>query len=273
MDAVTVLRVALPTSPEQLLLWSHVALLWILVNYGHRLDPLTRSEARAIGGAALRRWRVGVGLRAGFGALLVTGLAGTEPAGIGLGAAFFVGAALLPLVRVGGMRNESAGGWSELRAEWEIAVNVVVLGGTALLVGAGGGGLRVAILALPTSATVISAALLTAGGALFLVRGGTHVVRGVLEKGSTLPGHRSALDDDEPRHGVTIGNIERLLIYLFALTGSHAAIGLVLAAKGVVRAVEWQDRALVEYFLIGTLASAGLAALVGIWIGTVLRLS
>lgn len=62
---------------------------------------------------------------------------------------------------------------------------------------------------------------------------------------------------------MTIGNIERLLIYLFALAGSHAAIGLVLAAKGVVRAVEWDDRSLVEYFLIGTLASAGLAALIG----------
>lgn len=147
-----------------------------------------------------------------------------------------------------------------------------VLVGSAQLVGAGGAEPEVTILALPTSSHVISAVLLTAGGALFLVRGGTHVVRGVLEKGSTLHGHRSALDDDEPRHGVTIGNIERLLIYLFALTGSHAAIGLVLAAKGVVRAVEWQDRALVEYFLIGTLASAGLAALVGIGLGTALSL-
>lgn len=65
---------------------------------------------------------------------------------------------------------------------------------------------------------------------------------------------------------MTIGNIERLLIFLFALVGSYAAIGWVVAAKGVVRAVEWKDRALVEYFLVGTLASAGLAVAVGIGI-------
>lgn len=180
---MTVLRVALPTSPEQLLLWSHVALLWILVNYVHRLDPLGQFEARAMERVALRRWRLVVGLRAGGGALLAAALAGWDRAGIGLGAVFFAGAALLPLIRVRWMRRETPTGWSDLRAEWELAVNVVVL------------------------------------------------------------------------------------------SGSHAAIGLVLAAKGVVRAVEWQDRALVEYFLIGTLASAGLAALVGIGIGTVLGLS
>lgn len=273
MDVVTVLRVALPTSPEQLLLWSHVALLWMLVNYGHRLDPLGQIEARALDRAALRRWRLVVGLRAGVGALLAAALAGWGRAGIGLGAVFFAGAALLPLIRVRWMRRETPTGWSDLRGEWELAVNVLVLAGSAVLVGAGGDRFDVALLELPISSRGISASLLTAGGALFLLRGGTHVVRGVLEKGSTLPGAGSGLGEHEPRHGVTIGNIERLLIYLFALTGSHAAIGLVLAAKGVVRAVEWQDRALVEYFLIGTLASAGLAALVGIGLGTVLGLS
>lgn len=63
---------------------------------------------------------------------------------------------------------------------------------------------------------------------------------------------------------MTIGNIERLLILLFTLVGSYAAVGLVVAAKGIVRAVEWKDRAHVEYFLVGTLASTSLAVAVGI---------
>lgn len=258
------LRLELPAAPSELLVWSHVCLIWMLVNYGHRLDPLTRAEARRLEGAALRRWWRGLALRSVAGALVVTTLAGLQGTSLGLGGLFMASAALLPVARLRGMSARTGTWGRDLRAEGEMAANVLFLTGAAFLVGAGQIELRVGIFELAAAPVAIARSLAVVAGALFLLRGGTHVVRGVLEKTDTLPENLTSLEDDDLRHGVTIGNIERLLIYLFALADSHAAIGLVIAAKGVVRAVEWKDRALVEYFLIGTLASAGLAAVVGI---------
>lgn len=260
---MTVLRLELPASPGEVLLWSHLCLLWILVNYAHRLDPLARTEARDLGSSAVRTWRWGVVLRALAGALVASTVAGFRGSGLVLGGLFLAGASVLPLARLRWMRAGTARWGRDLRAEGELAVNAFVLAGAAFLVGAGHTELRAEIVTLPFSPASVAGALLVAAGALFLLRGGTHVVRGVLEKTDTLPKDSISPAGDDLRHGVTIGNIERLLIYLFALAGSHAAIGLVLAAKGVVRAVEWEDRTLVEYFLIGTLASAGLAAALG----------
>lgn len=260
---MTPLRVQVPGSPEEILLWSHAILIWVLVNYVHRLDPLGRAEARSLGDSALRRWYGMLVGRAAAGSVVVVALAGFHGMSLGLGGLFLGGSVVLALFRVRWMRAEVTKAGRDLRAEWELVVNALFLAGSALVVGAGGMGLELVILELPAPSGSIVAGLLVAAGALFLLRGGTHVVRGILEKTDTLPEELASLGDDDLRHGVTIGNIERLLIYLFALAGSHAAIGLVLAAKGVVRAVEWDDRSLVEYFLIGTLASAGLAAVIG----------
>lgn len=260
---MTPLRVQVPGSPEEILLWSHTLLIWVLVNYVHRLDPLGRAEARKLGDAALRRWRGGLFARAVCGSAVVVALAGFHGVSFGLGGLFLAGSVVLAHIRVRWMRAKVTKAGRDLRAEWELVVNALFLAGSALVVGASRMKLELVILELPALSGSIVAGLLVAAGALFLLRGGTHVVRGILEKTDTLPEELASLGDDDLRHGVTIGNIERLLIYLFALAGSHAAIGLVLAAKGVVRAVEWDDRSLVEYFLIGTLASAGLAAVIG----------
>lgn len=260
---MTPFQVQTPASSGEILLWSHAVLIWVLVNYVHRLDPLGRAEARSLDDAAIRRWRWVLVARAATGAVVVTALAGVHGASFGLGGLLLAGSVVLALVRLRWMRAEATAG-RDFRAEWELAVNVVFLAGSALLVGAGRVGLEIAMLELPAPSGWIVGTLLVTAGALFLLRGGTHVVRGILEKTDTLPEELASLGNEGLRHGVTIGNIERLLIYLFALAGSPAAIGLVLAAKGVVRAVEWRDRALVEYFLIGTLASAGLAAAVGV---------
>lgn len=58
-----------------------------------------------------------------------------------------------------------------------------------------------------------------------------------------------------------IGWLERFLVLTFVLAGSHAAIGLVLAAK---------DQKVAEYVLIGTMLSRSWAVLVGslvLWLG------
>jgi len=60
------------------------------------------------------------------------------------------------------------------------------------------------------------------------------------------------------RAGRWIGWLERFLTYTFVLTGSYTAIGLVLAAKGIIRFGEIKeatDQKVAEYVLVGTMLS------------------
>ena len=59
--------------------------------------------------------------------------------------------------------------------------------------------------------------------------------------------------------GATIGVLERILIVVFVLTGSEAAIGFVVAAKTLARFRLLDDRDFAEYYLLGTLASVAVA--------------
>ena len=77
--------------------------------------------------------------------------------------------------------------------------------------------------------------------------------------------------DSEPRPGriseystgKAIGVLERIIIYSLVLNNEIAAIGFVLAAKGLLRFKELEKREFSEFVLIGTLLSALLALLVG----------
>ena len=61
------------------------------------------------------------------------------------------------------------------------------------------------------------------------------------------------------RVGATIGVLERLLIVALVLIGAEAAIGFVIAAKTLARFKQLDDRGFAEYYLLGTLASVGVA--------------
>lgn len=61
------------------------------------------------------------------------------------------------------------------------------------------------------------------------------------------------------RVGSTIGVLERILIVVFVLTGTEAAIGFVVAAKTLARFRLLDDRDFAEYYLLGTLASVAVA--------------
>jgi len=68
------------------------------------------------------------------------------------------------------------------------------------------------------------------------------------------------------RIGATIGILERILVVVFVLTGTEAAIGFVVAAKTLARFRLLDDRDFAEYYLLGTLASVAVAivtALIG----------
>jgi hypothetical protein len=142
-----------------------------------------------------------------------------------------------------------------------------------------------------------------AASLLFVVRGGTYIVRGVLRKSGTLPSRErtepaekspdipppSSEDDadadileiataeerlprtvdiEEYNRGRLIGNLERIVLTIVVAAGSYAALAFLVAAKGVVRSDEFEkSRDFTEYFLIGSLSSV----LVALCAGMVLR--
>ena len=63
--------------------------------------------------------------------------------------------------------------------------------------------------------------------------------------------------------GLYLGWWERALLIVAFAEGSLAAVGLIVAAKSVVRFPEFTSRAFAEYFLIGTLLSVAVAVLGG----------
>ncbi len=112
-------------------------------------------------------------------------------------------------------------------------------------------------------------ALLVLAGYAAAVFGGGAVVEAALAR-LLRPEDRAAIDGFRGRGlaqgGRIIGWLERFLVLTFLLADSHAAIGLVLAAKGVIRfgeIKEARDQKVAEYVLIGTMLSLAWAVLVG----------
>ena len=66
-----------------------------------------------------------------------------------------------------------------------------------------------------------------------------------------------------PNAGKIIGIVERFIALALIIMGQYAAVGLVVAAKSILR---FQDPIKNEYVLIGTLFSFGIAIISGILI-------
>ena len=78
------------------------------------------------------------------------------------------------------------------------------------------------------------------------------------------------IDDPEEtlaNAGKWIGIAERVIVLIFVLLNQYSVIGLVIAAKSILRFSE-KDRPEVktEYILIGTLLSIGIAILTGLFV-------
>ncbi len=73
-------------------------------------------------------------------------------------------------------------------------------------------------------------------------------------------------EEDAPRvgPGELIGLLERLITFTLVFSGALPAVGFVVAAKAAARYPQFKQKAFAEYFLIGTLTSAGLAVLFGL---------
>jgi hypothetical protein len=113
--------------------------------------------------------------------------------------------------------------------------------------------------ALPV--TILPSLMALAAGLVIATRAGGFAV-GLLVGpfADKLPATLAA--ESLPGAGRVIGHLERGLIFAFVLVGQPEAVGLLIAAKSILRfgAVK-DDRALSEYIIIGTLASFGWALL------------
>lgn len=79
------------------------------------------------------------------------------------------------------------------------------------------------------------------------------------------------MDLAEFNRGRIIGVLERFIVLLLMAVQAYQAIAFLMAAKGLIRSKDLESREFAEYFLIGTLASMGLALLCGIVVQLLLR--
>jgi hypothetical protein len=164
-----------------------------------------------------------------------------------------------------------AGRWllapRKLRAESELGSNTLFVAGAAVLIGTGGLESYRA-LALDLSPGRLAAISLVAAAICFLLRGAAEVVRGILEKAESIPLATAPTDGQaivrEFNRGRLIGYLERLLIMAIVMASQFAALGVLIAAKGLIRSRELDRHEFAEYFLIGTLASITVAFFVGL---------
>ena len=88
-----------------------------------------------------------------------------------------------------------------------------------------------------------------------------------------LTGMWKEIDEDDFNTGRLIGMLERIFIFLLVIFNQYAAIGFIIAAKGVTRFKELENRNFAEYILIGTLLSALSAVLVGLFVRFLIQYS
>jgi hypothetical protein len=111
--------------------------------------------------------------------------------------------------------------------------------------------------------TGLPVAFAFAAGLIGAVLAGGHAV-GALMRGLKLPPD-PADDPSLPQGGRLIGQLERLIILVLVLAGEIVGIGLLIAAKSILRFGEAQrSRQTAEYVIVGTLASFAWALVIAI---------
>lgn len=111
--------------------------------------------------------------------------------------------------------------------------------------------------------------LLLAAGYWYTTAGGAALVRRVLDLvpvSESPRGGKEAITIPavELSRGLVIGVLERTLALTLVLTSQFSALGMILAAKAIVRYQALDDRDFAEYVLIGTLTSLMIALFVGL---------
>ena len=247
--------------------------LWVIANYTYPADPVAELDGGKKRRPAWGRWFAIVAARSFALACIAAWMSGWN---WGLGAFTLVLAVALPLVR-----GRIA---SRYLAELEIGANVLFLFGVASLALQSGIPSSVPAGSEPASRQMAAAWIVTAL-VFFVMRGGSYMVRGILDKGKILSGgeapggtpgvvnKKRTLDTAGYNHGRIIGTIERLMLLAFVAMKAYDALAFLLTAKGLFRAKELdKSPAFAEYFLVGTLASSMIAIAAGLGVQFVLQL-
>jgi hypothetical protein len=80
------------------------------------------------------------------------------------------------------------------------------------------------------------------------------------------------INDEQYRTGRVIGFLERIFVFVFILLQQYAAVGFILAAKGIVRYPDFGNRTFAEYILIGTLLSTLFAMILAFLTGAFIQI-
>lgn len=269
----TPLTLPWPSNVEQFQLWSEVLLAWAAGNYAFsRRDPVGREELVELVRQGHHRWLRRVRYRGLGTAIVVALLPGLTAAHLGTRVILGSFAGLLTILLAWGRQRLALSprlrGFS---AEWEIAVNGLLIGLSGITISASDLTVASPVVLLPLAPARLTVVCSFLTAILLALPGGTHVIRGILDQAQTVPhltpapeGVPKGLDVPEYNRGRTIGNIERLLMLILIGAESYEALGLLVAAKGLIRAREFEDRDFAEYFIIGSLSSAAVALLVGV---------
>jgi hypothetical protein len=258
-----------PAAASEIVLWAQLVCAWVIATYAVVGDwtkqPMSTRPTRSDGALPLL---LATGL-AGLAAFLLPPLGTSTCARLGLAAVLaglIVGTFAIRRTLI--HSDSNARRWL---AEIEIAANVVAVLAIGGLIGLAQVGAAPANPILRGGkATAILCAI---AAAIFVFRGGTSIVRAVLDKTQAEPrvkGENSspgtmetAIDVDEFNRGRSIGNLERILMVMVIVLGSYEALGFLVAAKGLIRAREFENRHFAEYFILGSLTSAAIAMSIG----------
>ena len=241
---------------------SCAALIWIAANYTYPADITSEFLDGKKKNPSAKGWRLWVFLRSLVAAVLI-GWIGARSLALGLWT--ITAATSLPLIR----SRVSP----KLLAETEILGNICFGAGLALIAHLTKFSPTIALSSEMLSRQV-SAILLILSINLFILRGGTYIVRGILEKGRILPvrlDNRIQVDIEEYNRGRIIGNIERLILTTFVSINAYSSLAFLMAAKGLFRAKDLEKKEFSEYFLTGTLVSSMVAIAAGLLVQLVVN--
>lgn len=253
--------------PGSTVLWAEVLLLWAAANYLVCADPTREVVDGTLVSAPFNKiWTIVVVVRA----LVAAGTSAWLSSSMFLALIVLAFCLGVPLSR------------RSLRPSWVAEFETLITAGflalaTALIATKG----LVSHYTPPWPPQHFAAGCLVVALFLFAVRGGTYIVRGILDKCGALPPilpqgrlplpGETVVDCSEINRGRLIGNLERILLVILVAFGNYEALGFLVAAKGLIRSKDLEDRNWAEYFLVGTLASVLVAVGVGLCVRLVLK--
>jgi len=230
------------------LLFAEWLLVWQVANYALMSDPVHGDQTYPETGATQAgwpAWMIQISLRAVAGAGVVI-LAGYPHRRVTLvGAIVLAGSIVLPIARRLLVPVS-------VLAEFELSANA----GIALILWSLSRNLPGRMLPAPFAVDGNRLASVCVCVALFVyaVRGGTYLVRGILEKAGGIPRHAN-VSSEGYTHGRFIGQVERAIVFLIVIAGNLQALAFFFAAKGLIRSRELEERDRVDYLLLGSLSS------------------